>query len=251
MGINVKDIKLNLPEGLEQVGKPRISGKNTAEVTLRATKEVKDVKIGASYKDEASVETDTITSVPAVVFNEFEYAGSLVIGETITVTATFDKAPYLPLFNIEISGEGFTEVQAPQVSGNTIVAKYKVPDKRQVECAIKASYNGKSEKVIKFSSQTNEQIFLGIEANPMTANVGQDVVLTCNFRREATDADKPRLYKVPEGAVLKTDWQKSGKTFKVVYTVKTPGDNVFSGVAHEGKPYETARSVTVKVNPGK
>lgn len=248
MGINLKDIKLTLPEGLEQVGQPRISGKNQAEVTLRATKEVSNVKVGASYKTEAQVQTENITNVPVVTFSKLEHTGKLEIGETITVTATFDKAPYINLYKVEISGEGFTEVQAPQVSGNTIVSKYKIPDKKNVKCVVKAAYNGRAKELV-LTSQPNDQVYLTIEANPMTATVGQDVAITCTFRRDVTDADKPRLYKVPEGAVLKTDWQKSGKTFKIVYTVKTAGDNVFSGVAHEGKPYETARSVTVKVNP--
>lgn len=155
MGIRVKDIQITLPDGIEQVGEPVITGKKTAKVTLKATKQVNNVKVSASYKAEPPVETEQITNVPVVSFEKIEYSGQLVIGETVIITSTFDKPPYIDLYKVEITGEGFTEVQAPQVSGNTIVSKYKMPDKKNTPCTVKASYNGR-EKELSITSKINE-----------------------------------------------------------------------------------------------
>lgn len=246
MSIDTREIDLQLPDGLVKASKFKVKGR-TVEVMLKATKEVSGAVVSATYDEGAPVSAPAITGVPAVEFQNLELTGDEFYGETVTVTATFDKAPRLDFYKVKLSGLGLTQKQAPEVHGNTIVSKYTLP-KKSVHCIITATYNGKTTKAVNATPKIHSQVFVNLVAEPTSAHVGDTISIIAQYKSPVIESDKPKTYAVAEGTTLTQDWTAQGSTFVSKYSVQTSGQKSYTATAFEGKSNETSRMVTVTIN---
>lgn len=248
MSINLKDLKITLPDGLEKATEPAVVG-NNVEFMVRATKQVSNIKISATYEDAPVVETEEITTVPAAKLTEVVLSEGALGGMILTLTSTFDSAPYLPFYSLEVVGEGVDEIEAPSISGNTIVSKHKLPRQFDFTATFNVSYNGAKPTVLTRTTRRPTIVLRDMTAEPTTVTVGQDVTITALYTNPPSTSDLPVPYDVTEGFELKTDWEISDKTATCVYTAKTEGSKRLAVTSNEGIISEVSKAITVTVNP--
>lgn len=242
--IDKSKINVTLPDGIERVSDYRLKG-DKVEFDYTATKPVSSVEIKASYNG-GEEQKDETTAVPEVAFTDLKFSPETIGGQIVTLTATFDSEPHLELYKAEVSGA--EETEAPKVSGTTIVSKYKLPMKDNVEILATVSYNVTKVKEAKTMTVHPTQIWRNMEVNPSDVKVGEDFTITCTYKEDTTEFDKPKFYKVPEGVTEKTPAVCEGKTIKIVYTANTEGKKDFAATAYEGLLHETSRAVSVNVS---
>lgn len=242
--IDKSKINVTLPDGIERVSDFRVKG-DTVEFDYTATKPVTSVEIKASY-DGGEEQKDETTAVPEVAFTDLKFSPETIGGQIVTLTATFDSTPHIELYKAEVTGA--EETEAPKVSGTTIVSKYKLPKKDNVEVIAKVSYNVSKVKEAKTMTVHPTQIWRNMEITPAEVKVGEDFTIICTYTKDTTEFDKPDFYKVPEGVTEKTPAVCEGNTIKIVYTANTEGKKAFFATAYEGLLHETTRTASVTVS---
>lgn len=246
MNINLSKLNVVLPDGIIKKGEPKLN-QDGASVTFTVTgKKPVTGSIGVSYNGSKSVNCK-LTVEDAVLLKIDDNILGLPAGSNFTLRAQFDSVPTLDRATIVVPADWTIESDA-KVEGNDIVAVYTTKDINPT-AKVSVEYAGVTKELTLYVRDPSINSFTSLASNKTEYSVGEDIVLTANYKFNVEDKDKPEVSgSLPEGVSEKTPLAKDGKTFTVTYTSSTPGSKVFSFIAYKGdKVNQSARSCTVTV----
>lgn len=247
--IDVKDLKITLPEGLELVAPAKLIEEGVVELRVQATKTV-DASAGitAGYKDTEVVSSPKVETLPEVNLTNVENTGGDIPGDVVGLKLVFDGKVKSNLLKVETRGGAVVLEQ--YVSKDTAISlKVRLPKEANADWAVVMQYGKNPSRTVAGRTVMPTQRVVGFTVDKPEAKVGDTVVFSVNYKETATFVDRPRVLQVTEGLKFKEDWKKEGKRWFTSYTVAKEGDQTLKVVVFENMIHQAVVAANVKASP--
>lgn len=220
MAIDVKKIKIVLPEGVTKEGEISLKG-NVAELKVVGAT-VGQKEITASYDGGVS-KSVTLTVTEATVFQELtlEPANEVNCGGEVKLIAKFSKAPVLSELAIQMAN-GFTVKEAAKVVGNNIEATYTAGEVAMENCEFTANFRTDTTvKSAKINIVERPAVLSEVQVEHAEIRIGAKSKVTAVFDKAPKIGEVQVV--VPEGLTKDAEPVVEGNNVTFTVTGKTAG----------------------------
>lgn len=244
--IDVKDLKITLPEGLKLVSPAKLIEEGVVELRVQATKAVDNTAgITVGYGDTEVVSSPKVETLPEVNLTKVENTGGTIPGDVIGLKLVFDGKVKSNLLKVETKG-GAKVIEQYVSQETNISLKVRLPKEANADWAVVMQYGKTISRTVAGRTVMPTQRVVGFTVDKPEAKVGDTVVFSVNYKETAEFVDRPRVLQVTEGLKFKEDWKKEGKRWFTSYTVTKEGDQALKVVVFENMIHQTVVTARVK-----